>query len=244
METPLKNGDTVEIRKSKNPRGPRLDWLNPDLQFVTTSKAKLKIRQWFRKQERQSNISRGTKIIKKESNKLGFKIDSKEVSLLPEFEDYSDLAEQLGSGETTIAQLAKSIEKKYLKTSPKNDENNSLPNVIVMGFNNLPNKISKCCNPSYGQEIQGYLTRKKTVSVHVSNCNFLRYSREPERIVNVVWGTNNQTLQVKIQVDADDRIGLLRDITSVVSGENINIDFLKSSDFGKTTKIDITVYTS
>ena len=96
------------IRKSKNPRGPRLDWLNPDLQFVTTSKAKLKIRQWFRKQERQSNISRGTKIIKKESNKLGFKIDSKEVSLLPEFEDYSDLAEQLGSGETTIAQLAKS----------------------------------------------------------------------------------------------------------------------------------------
>ncbi len=244
LETPLKNGDTVEIRKSKNPRGPRLDWLNPDLQFVNTSKAKLKIRQWFRKQERESNISRGTRIIKKESNKLGFKINSKEISILPGFENFSDLAEQLGSGEISIAQLAKSIEKKYLTTSSKNDQKNSSPNVIVMGFNNLPNKISKCCNPTFGQEIQGYLTRKKTVSVHVSNCNLLRYSREPERIVNVVWGTNSQTLQVKIQVDADDRIGLLRDITSVVSSENININFLQSTDFGKLTKIQFTVFTS
>ena len=58
LETPLKNGDTVEIRKSKNPRGPRLDWLNPDLQFVNTSKAKLKIRQWFRKQEREAQVTK------------------------------------------------------------------------------------------------------------------------------------------------------------------------------------------
>ena len=65
-----------------------------------------------------------------------------------------------------------------------------------------------------------------------------------KRQVNVVWGTNNQTLQVKIQVDADDRIGLLRDITSVVSSENININFLKSTDFGKATKVEFTVFTS
>ena len=244
LETSLKNGDTVEIRKSRNPRGPRLDWLNPDLQFVTTSKAKLKIRQWFRKQERESNISRGNEIIKKESYKLGIKINEKEVALLPGFENISDLAEQLGAGETTISQLARFLEKELLKTSSKVNGEILQPEVIVMGLNNLPNKISKCCNPVFDQEIQGYLTRKNTVSIHVSNCSYLRYSVEPERIVNVVWGTNNQKLQVKIQVDADDRIGLLRDITSVVSGENINIDFLKSTDFGKTTKIDITVYTS
>ena len=244
LETSLKNGDTVEIRKSKNSRGPRLDWLNPDLQFVTTSKAKLKIRQWFRKQERKSNIIRGVQIIEKESKKLGIKKTAEEIALLSGFENISDLAEHIGSGETTIPQLAKSIEKELLKTQSISETINREPDTIVMGFNDLPKKVSQCCKPIFDQEIQGYLTRKNTVSIHASNCRYLRSSREPERIVNVVWGTNNQQLKVKIQVDADDRIGLLRDLTSVVSGENVNINFLKSTDFGKSTRIDFTVYTS
>ena len=251
LNTPLNNGDVVEIRKARISRGPSLDWLNGDLGYLTTASAQTKVKQWFRKQERNSNIRRGKDLLKKELRRHGIRYNEKEIAKSLDYENFDDLAESLGVGQISVARVAATLSPQpdeifkhnIAHSNPPSDQTKGL---IVMGESGLLTRIAKCCSPVYGDEITGYLTRGRGVTVHRHNCAILRDSKDSERHIPVAWGHYETTYASRLRIEAFDRVGLIRDITNVVSSENVNIHSLSSSEDDKTNActVSLTVYTS
>jgi GTP pyrophosphokinase len=251
LNTPLDNGDVVEIRKARIPRGPSLDWLNPDLGYLVTGSAHTKVKQWFRKQERQSNIRRGKDLLRKELRRLGLKYNEKEIVASLDYESFDELSEALGTGQISIARVADTLspepDEVFLPEitpgKPPTDQTNGL---VVMGESGLLTRIARCCSPVYGDEITGYLTRGRGVTVHRHNCAILRDTEDTDRHIPVAWGHYETTYASRLQIKAFDRVGLIRDITNVVSSENVNIHSLTSGEDEKTNActVSLTVYTT
>lgn len=251
LNTPLNNGDVVEIRKARIPRGPSLDWLNGDLGYLTTASAQTKVKQWFRKQERNSNIRRGKDLLKKELRRLGIRYNEKDIATSLDYENFDDLAESLGIGQISVARVADTLSPQPDEIFKPNIDHSNPPTdqtkgLIVMGESGLLTRIAKCCSPVYGDEITGYLTRGRGVTVHRHNCAILRDSKDSERHIPVAWGHYETIYASRLRVEAFDRVGLIRDITNVVSSENVNIHSLTSSEDDKTNActVSLTVYTS
>ncbi|NQW20016.1 MAG: bifunctional (p)ppGpp synthetase/guanosine-3',5'-bis(diphosphate) 3'-pyrophosphohydrolase [Chloroflexi bacterium] len=251
LNTPLNNGDVVEIRSARIPRGPSLDWLNTDLGYLITGSAQTKVKQWFRKQERHSNVRRGNDLLKKELRRLGLKYNEKEIVASLDYDDIDDLSEAIGTGQISVARVADTLnptphevfKPKVQHGKPPTDQTRGL---IVMGEPGLLTKIAKCCSPVYGDEITGYLTRGRGVTVHRQNCTILRDTEDSDRHVPVAWGHYETTYASRLQIKAFDRVGLIRDITNVVSSENVNIHSLTSDEDEKTNActVSLTVYTT
>ena len=251
LNTPLSNGDVVEIRKARIPRGPSLDWLNPDLGYLVTGSAHTKVKQWFRKQERQSNVRRGKDLLKKELRRLGLSYNEKEIVASLDYESFDELTEALGTGQISVARVADTLSPdpdevfipEITPGKPPTDQTNSL---VVMGESGLLTRIAQCCSPVYGDEITGYLTRGRGVTVHRQNCAILRDTEDTERHIPVAWGHYETTYASRLQIKAFDRVGLIRDITNVVSSENVNIHSLTSDEDEKTNActVSLTVYTT
>ena len=251
LNTPLNNGDVVEIRKARISRGPSLDWLNRDLGYLTTASAQTKVKQWFRKQERNSNIRRGKDLLKKELRRLGISYNEKNIAASLDYEKFDELAESLGVGQISVSRVADTLSPQpeeifrpdIGQSRPPTDQTKGL---VVMGESGLLTRIAKCCSPVYGDEITGYLTRGRGVTVHRHNCAILRDSKDAERHIPVAWGHYETTYASRLRIEAYDRVGLIRDITNVVSSENVNIHSLTSTEDDKTNActISLTVYTS
>jgi len=251
LNTPLSNGDVVEIRKARIPRGPSLDWLNRDLGYLTTASAQTKVKQWFRKQERNSNIRRGKDLLKKELRRHGISYNEKNIATSLDYENFDELAESLGIGQISVSRVADTLSPQpeeifkpdIEQSHPPTDQTKGL---VVMGEPGLLTRIAKCCSPVYGDEITGYLTRGRGVTVHRLNCAILRDSKDSERHIPVAWGHYETTYASRLRIEAYDRVGLIRDITNVVSSENVNIHSLTSTEDDKTNActISLTVYTS
>jgi len=254
LNTPLNNGDVVEIRKARIPRGPSLDWLNSDLGYIITGSAHTKVKQWFRKQERQSNVRRGKDLLKKELRRLGLRYNEKEIVASLDYDSFDELAEALGTGQISVARVAETL-------SPAPDEvftpdlrvdgsgkppTDQTKGLVVMGEPGLLTRIARCCSPVYGDEITGYLTRGRGVTVHRHNCPILRDTEDTDRHIPVAWGHYETTYASRLQIKAYDRVGLIRDITNVVSSENVNIHSLTSDEDDKTNActVSLTVYTT
>jgi GTP diphosphokinase / guanosine-3',5'-bis(diphosphate) 3'-diphosphatase len=252
LNTPLNNGDVVEIKTtSRKNRGPVLDWLNPDLGYLVTGSARTKIKTWFRKQERQSNIRRGTELLKKELKRLGLKYDKKDIVDSLDYESFDHLTEALGIGQITVSRVAETLspapdevfEPELATGKPPTDQSKGL---VVMGESGLLTRIARCCNPVHGDDITGYLTRGRGVTVHRGSCPILRDSQDSDRHMEVAWGHYDTTYASRLQIEAYDRVGLIRDITNVVSSENVNIRSLTSDEDDKTNActVSLTVYTT
>ena len=251
LNTPLNNGDVVEIRKARISRGPSLDSLNRDLGYLTTASAQTKVKQWFRKQERNSNIRRGKDLLKKELRRLGISYNEKNIATSLDYENFDELAESLGVGQISVSRVADTLSPQpeeifkpdIGQSNPPNDQTKGL---VVMGEPGLLTRIAKCCSPVYGDEITGYLTRGRGVTVHRLNCAILRDTKDSERHIPVAWGHYETTYASRLRIEAYDRVGLIRDITNVVSSENVNIHSLTSTEDDKTNActISLTVYTS
>jgi GTP pyrophosphokinase len=251
LNTPLNNGDVVEIRKARIPRGPSLDWLNSDLGYIITASAQTKVKQWFRKQERQSNVRRGKDLLKKELRRLGIRYNEKEIVASLDYESFDDLNEALGVGQISVARVADTLSPAPGEVFTPELETGKLPTdqtkgLIVMGEPGLLTRIARCCSPVYGDEITGYLTRGSGVTVHRHNCTILRDTKDNERHIPVAWGHYETTYVSRLQIKAFDRVGLIRDITNVVSSENVNIHSLTSDEDDKTNActVSLTVYTT
>ena len=251
LNAPLSNGDVVEIRSARISRGPSLDWLNPDLGYIVTGSAITKVKQWFRKQERETNVRRGRNLLKKELGRLGIPYDEKQIVKSLDYENFDELAEALGTGQISVARLAETLSPTLdeiftptaTKGVPPADQTKGL---VVMGEPGLLTRIAKCCSPVYGDEIMGYLTRARGVTVHRQSCAILRDTNDAERHTPVGWGHYDTTYASRLQIKAFDRVGLIRDITNVVSSENVNIHSLSSSEDEKTNActVSLTVYTT
>jgi GTP pyrophosphokinase len=235
LDYQLRNGDTVEIMTTKSERGPSLDWLNPNLGYVNTHQARERIKQWFRRQEKAENIERGRGILEKELRRLGVSFaDRERIAQLFKYEVVDDFLAAIGCGDINPNQIALKLtttEEKPLTqptTAPAKGKTTSA--VKVLGVGDLLTHIASCCQPVPGDEIIGFITRGRGVTIHRKNCINIINEDEKERLVKVEWGEAGVSFPVNITVDAWDRVGLLRDVSALVSGEDVNITSVSLSD--------------
>jgi len=225
LDYKLKNGDIVEIIAAKK-GGPSRDWLNPDLEYVKTSRARQKIRLWFRKQAREESIAQGKALLDKELKKLGIKLSYEEIAKEFKYESVEDFLAAIGYGDLNPQNIGAKLlqlesQEETLKVHPSEEKS---PGVTVLGVGDLLTHLAKCCNPVPGDEIIGYVTKGRGISIHRADCPNILQLKERERLIKVAWGANNQhRYPVTIAVRAFDREGLFRDIAEIVANEGVNI---------------------
>ena len=223
----LKTGDMVDILVGKGDRGPSLDWLNFNLGYLKTNDARQKVRQWFRRQERDDNVERGHELLRKEIARLGLTMSEQEAAKLFKYNTLDEFLAALGYGDVTIgtlgAKLAAVEERPIVLSAPTTPAGAPSKGIRVMGVGDLLTRLAACCHPVPGDEIIGYITRTRGVSVHRKTCPNIINEDEQERVIPVDWGTGGELYAVPIRITAIDRVGLLRDIASTVSAEHINI---------------------
>ena len=229
LDYELKNGDVVEIMSTKGEKGPSLDWLNPHLGFARTSHAKEKIRQWFKRQERTENIERGRQILEKELRHLGITIEREELAESFNFSNVEDFLAAIGYGGISTHQIAVKLAAKEEapKIIPEAAPHKPVPSAVqVLGVGNLVTHLAQCCHPVPGDKIIGYITRSRGITIHRHDCHNVLHEDEKDRLVPVEWGQADSLYPVNIQIEAWDRVGLMRDITTVVAEEKVNITSL------------------
>jgi guanosine-3',5'-bis(diphosphate) 3'-pyrophosphohydrolase len=229
----LRNGDAVEIMTSKSSRGPSRDWLGPSMAYVRTSNAREKIRQWFKKQERAENISRGRELVEKELRRLGVGLSQVQDELLRlfKYDDLDSFLEAVGYGGISthhmilrLAPLLQPLEEApAVPTEAGPPPAVVAPSIRVLGTGDLLTRTARCCNPVPGDEIIGYVTRGEGVTVHRSDCSNIVHAAEKERLVEVEWGRSGQFYPVAVHIEAWDRVGLLRDVSALVAEEKVNM---------------------
>jgi len=244
----LNNGDVVEIMRTKGAKGPSRDWLSPHLGYVNTSHAREKIRQWFKKQERVENIERGRELLDRELRHLGMKLSEREErARLFKYDNLGDFLAAIGYGGITTHQIALKLATQQEQprvvtgvTPPKQP----VSAIKVLGAGDLLTQLARCCHPVPGDEIIGYITRSRGVTVHRHDCRNVFHESERERLVPVEWGQTDSLYPVNIQVEAWDRVGLVRDITTAVSAEKVNISAVNfTSHDGYTASVFLTLET-
>ena len=229
----LKNGDVVEIVSAKGARGPSLDWLNPNLGYVRTSHARAKIRQWFNKQEKTESIERGRQILDKELRRLGIKTERLTLAGLFSYSNLDDFMAAVGNGSITAHQIVLKLaaqEEKSKQVAEAVTPKAAPSGVQVLGVGNLVTNIAQCCHPVPGDKIIGYITRSRGVTIHREDCYNVIHEDEKERLIPVEWGQTELLYPVNIQVEAWDRVGLMRDVTTLVAEEKVNIASVSLAD--------------
>ena len=222
----LKNGDVVEIMSTRGEKGPSRDWLNPALGYVKTSHSRGKIRQWFKRQERTENIERGHELLDKLMRQLNI-TDMEREKLVKRFkyDSLDDFYAALGYGDITTQQIALRLsrQQRQPKISEVAPPRQPASAVTVRGVGDLLTQLAQCCHPMPGDKIVGYITRSRGVTVHRQDCQNILNEEEKDRLVPVEWGETSDLFPAQIQVQAWDRVGLMRDITTIVADEKINI---------------------
>jgi GTP pyrophosphokinase len=241
----LKTGDRVEILTIKEGQ-PSRDWINPHLGYTKSHRAKSKILQWFRTQEHDQNAIDGRAILDKELIRLGLKdVNIDKLSQQLKFNKTSDMMAALGRGEVKTTQIANALQH-YL--SPQKEKEPELKlrhtaaekrqsDIQVQGVGNLMTQMARCCKPLPGDDIVGYITKGRGVSIHRSDCpNILRaLNKDDQHLIEVNWGGPEQDVySVDIQIIAYDRKGLLHDITALLSNEKINVTAVNTKSNSKT----------
>jgi guanosine-3',5'-bis(diphosphate) 3'-pyrophosphohydrolase len=226
----LKTGDQVTILTAKH-GGPSRDWLNPNLGLVKTQRARSKIQQWFKRQDREQNLAQGKLMLERELRRLGMSdINLDELAKSLEYRTVDDLYVALGCGDLSpariinrLSELEKAQTDPLLAPRPSQEVKDTSDTVSVRGLKGILTSMARCCNPTPGDEIVGYITRGRGVTVHRNDCpNILRLPSN-ERILKVTWGEPRQTYPVNIEIKAYDRQGLIADISGILSSEGINL---------------------
>jgi len=227
LQSQLNNGDVVEIITAKRAKGPSRDWLSPHLGYTKTAHAKQKIRQWFKKQERTENIERGRVILEKELRRLGFKLSEREeLAKLFKYDNLDDFLAAVGYGGVTTHQIAGQLAAQQEQPKAVSEGTPSKPPVSaiqVLGVGDLLTQLAKCCHPLPGDRIIGYITRSRGVTIHRQDCHSVIREDEKERLIPVEWRQTDSVHPVSIQIEAWDRVGLMRDVANMVAEEKINI---------------------
>ena len=242
----LQNGDTVEIMTSKTERGPSLDWLNQNRGYVKTASARAKVRQWFNRQTRQVNIERGRDIFNRELRRLNTSLDDLDVARLVRFDTVDEFFAALGGGAVTTSHVVERLSSEEVK--PDAVKPVVLPaggpgtGITVMGTDNLFTRLAMCCEPIRGDDIKGYITRNRGVTVHKSSCQNVLRETEVYRLTPVGWGEERTLYPVRLRLEAWNRVGLLRDVSSLVSEERVNIASCVSEETDDLSIISLTVF--
>lgn len=234
----LITGETVEILTAKTPH-PSRDWLNPELGYLKTTRARAKVHHWFKAQNYDLHVEEGQKSLEREVRRLNLNPpDQEALAKKLQFKSKQDMLAALGHGDLRMGQIIALLEiKRPLESeeitpiivtksiSTKAGRNG----IIVQGMGNILTNLAKCCKPLPGEAIVGYVTQGRGVSVHRQDCrNVTRNNHAANRVVEVQWGGVTSTYPADIFIDAYDRQGLVRDLTALLSAEKINIIALTS----------------
>ncbi|MFN2466483.1 MAG: bifunctional (p)ppGpp synthetase/guanosine-3',5'-bis(diphosphate) 3'-pyrophosphohydrolase [Candidatus Dormibacteria bacterium] len=233
LETPLQNGDIVEVLTTKSAHGPSRDWLN----FAKSSSAREKIRQWFKRERRDENITRGRELLDKELRRLEQRslgaVDEatlKAVAREVQYNELNDFYAAIGYGDLSAQSVLLKLVARQpavetpLTPLPPTPKESLSGNVKVQGTRNMLTSLAQCCKPVPGDQIKGYITRGKGVSVHRVDCANIRNAQHPERVIDVEWDRSaREMFPVSLKIEAWDRTGLLRDIATVIAAQNTNL---------------------
>ncbi|MEW5890780.1 MAG: bifunctional (p)ppGpp synthetase/guanosine-3',5'-bis(diphosphate) 3'-pyrophosphohydrolase [Pseudomonadota bacterium] len=234
LNTPLESGQRVEIITVKQ-GGPSRDWLNSDLGYLATQRARAKVRQWFAAQEEAEMLAHGRALVTKELQRLGQTgANIEDLAHKLGFRSGNDLYLAAGRNEVGPRQIQIVLAPETQQAEPEPEiqtrrakSTGSGSGILVVGVDKLLTQLGRCCKPAPPDVIAGFVTRGKGVSVHRTDCpNFKNMAaRNPERVIGANWGGETETAfyPVDIMVEAQDRQGLLRDISEVLSREKINV---------------------
>ncbi|SDS76712.1 GTP diphosphokinase [Pseudomonas oryzae] len=233
----LQTGEQVEIITGKH-GAPSRDWLNPNLGYVTTSRARAKIIHWFKLQARDQNVIAGKSYLERELNRLALQgVDFDKLAEKCNLKNAEDLFAALGAGDLRLAHVVNAAQQllepergfdqlELLPRRPASARSGGADEIQILGVGNLLTQMAGCCQPVPGDAIVGYITQGRGVSIHRQDCPAVLQlgEREPQRIIQVSWGqAPAKTYPVDIQIRAYDRSGLLRDVTQVLLNEKINV---------------------
>ncbi|OGV28916.1 MAG: GTP diphosphokinase [Legionellales bacterium RIFCSPHIGHO2_12_FULL_35_11] len=234
----LQTGDKVEILTGKEEK-PSRDWINPNLKYLRTSKARAKVLHWFKQQNFDKNCAEGHEILDKELKNLGIKVDSLQPAINSfNFKTVNDLYAALGRGDIKVSQILNQI-------SPPDKTSQTLQQIIkprkiketgksglrLEGVGNLLTHMARCCQPLPGDEVIGYITIGRGVSIHRKDCSNILSANDKQktRFLEVSWGDGSREYyMVNILIKAFDRSTLLRDITSLLFNEKAHVFSLQT----------------
>lgn len=242
----VETGERIEIITSKHPN-PKRDWLNPNLGYIKTSRARSKIQHWFKQQDRDKNLAAGREMLEVELGRVGLTLKDA-ASAIERFNmtNMDDLLAAIGGGDVRLNQVVNHIQSR-MRVHEISDEEavedlvkkgqhkpiaKTRDQIEVNGVGNLLSHIAQCCRPVPGDEIFGFITKGRGISVHRADCEQVKelMRAHPERVVDVVWGENySGGYKIRLRVLAHDRTGLLRDLTSVLAAEKSNVLAMSSS---------------
>ena len=256
LNTPLANGQTVEITAIKE-GGPSRDWLNPELGFLASPRARAKVRAWFNAQVSEETIAKGREAVEKSLQRLGrtaIRLDDLASQL--GFKSADGLFEVVGKDEYSLRNIEVLLNPPepalepdgYFQKKFKGAVSRKSPSgVLVVGVDSLLTQLSRCCKPAPPDAIGGFVTRGKGVSIHRQDCSNFRElaSRHGERVIDVRWGegkaSEGSVYPVDVSVEAIDRQGLLRDISEVFAKEKMNVIGVQTQSVKGTAWMTFTV---
>ena len=254
LDYKLKTGEIVEIITSQSAKGPNMDWLN----IAKSNQAKSKIKSWLKKAKKDENINKGKELLEKELRKQGVvlseitKGDSYErLAKRYNLHNSDDIYAAVGVGSISASafvsrlkeenlgdkvkqsdeEIAKNIEE-HIAKSDRVSKNESSYGITVKGESNLMIRFARCCNPVPGDEIQGYITKGRGVSVHRTDCSNLKslIDYDPNKVVDVSWGMSKGASYVaEVRVKSDDRMGVLSDIMKVITDSGLHLNALNAN---------------
>jgi len=231
----LRTGDQVTVLTASE-ASPSRDWLNPGLGYIQTSRARAKVTHWFKMQDREQNIADGRAVIEDELGRLSLRdLASDELARKVNYHSASDMFAAVGAGDLKPAQVVKAAQQLIEPREKQLDL--QLPqrrvgaysgdsDIFIEGVGNLKTQIARCCAPVPGDPIAGYITQGRGVTIHRQDCMNLLQLQESERsrVIQVAWGEcPDSHYPVDVEVQAYDRAGLLRDITSILANRRINV---------------------
>ncbi len=233
----LQTGDRVEIITA-NRGGPSLDWLNEDLGYVKTHRARQKIRQWFRKQDREKNIANGREALERELKRMGLEdYPRSEIPNATNFLSYEHMLAAIGFGDVTASSVVSKVlelerreqeakRDEFMLSKPTVPENGSSDfgvDVDGLGSGGLV-RLASCCSPLRGDPIIGFITRTSGITIHRTDCKNILNTTEPERLIVARWSRAKEHIySARVEIRAHDREGLMRDIGAVIAAEGINM---------------------
>jgi GTP pyrophosphokinase len=249
LDTPLKTGQRVEILTVKQ-GGPSRDWLNPHLGVLKTHRARAKVRQWFRQQDLDSHIQEGRIHLDKELHRLGLNnVNQEKLAMRLKFARSDEMYAALGRGDVGPSQLERALQDEFAPVAPKpligkRKSKASPSGVLIEGEGNLLTQMARCCHPAPPDRIVGYTTQGRGVTIHRADCATLRKLPDDRRgrLLTAEWGNPaGQVFAVDIELTAQDRQGLLKDISEILSQEKLNAVRVNTSSHDNRAFMEFTV---
>lgn len=235
LDTPLATGDRVEVLTHKKPQ-PSRDWMNPNLAYLKTASARSKVRQWYRKQGREEAVQNGRDLVERELSRMGLEHATlDDIVALLKYADAEELYATVGYGDRSshsVSSAALSIERQNAppdepeipSTPPPKVKNRRASGLRMDGTDGVLGRRARCCNPVPGDDVVGFVTRGRGIAIHLRKCSHIASTREPERLVDIGWGSDDgQDHAVDVEIRARDRAGLMGELSKLVSGMGVNI---------------------